>query len=130
LHEIDRIISRTVSYGVLTGGMVGLYAAGVFVLTPLLAGVGGGSELAVAAATLGVAAAFGPVRRRVQDVVDRRFNRARYDAQRTVATFAADLRSAVDLDELQTSLIHAVNQSVAPHSADLWLRHKPEGGRS
>jgi hypothetical protein len=92
------------------------------VLTPIVAGVGGGSELAVAASTLAVAAAFGPVRRRVQAVVDRRFNRARYDAQRMVEEFQQRLRDEVDLDELYTALVDTVGQTVAPAHASLWLR--------
>jgi hypothetical protein len=129
LYEIDRIISRTVSYGLLTGGLVGLYAAGVFVLTPLVAGLGGGSELAVAASTLAVAAAFGPVRRRVQAVVDRRFNRARYDAQRTVGVFRDRLRSEVDLDHLQRELVAVVDGAVAPERVSLWLRQQQPARR-
>jgi hypothetical protein len=129
LYELDRIISRTVSYGLLTGSLVGLYAGGVVVLTPLVAGVGGGSELAVAASTLAVAAAFGPVRRRVQAVVDRRFNRARYDAQRTVGVFRDRLRSEVDLDHLQRELVAVVDGAVAPERVSLWLRQQQPARR-
>jgi hypothetical protein len=129
LYEIDRIISRTVSYGLLTGGLVGLYALGIVALTPLIAGLGGGSELAVAASTLAVAAAFGPVRRRVQDAVDRRFNRARYDAQRTVDVFRDRLRSEVDLDHLQRELVAVVDGAVAPERVSLWLRHQQPARR-
>jgi hypothetical protein len=129
LYDIDRVVSRTVSYAVLTGVLVAVYAGGIFVISPLVAGLGGGSELAVAASTLAVAAAFGPVRRRVQDAVDRRFNRARYDAQSTVEAFSAGLRDEVDLGELHGILLHAVHQSVAPQSADLWLRPMPGARR-
>jgi hypothetical protein len=129
LYEIDRVISRTLSYALVTGVLVGLYVGGVFVLSPLVAGFGGGSELAVAGSTLAVAAAFGPVRRRVQDAVDRRFNRARYDAQRTVDVFRDRLRSEVDLDHLQRELVAVVDGAVAPERVSLWLRHQQPARR-
>jgi hypothetical protein len=122
LYAIDRIVSRTLSYGLVTAGLAVLYAAGVVALTPALAGVGGGSELAVAGATLMVAAAFRPLRGRVQGVVDRRFNRARYDAQRIVEAFRGRLRDEIDLHEVRSSLLAAVDDTVAPASTTLWLR--------
>jgi hypothetical protein len=122
LYAIDRIVSRTLSYGLVTAGLAVLYAAGVVALTPALAAVGGGSELAVAGATLMVAAAFRPLRRRVQGIVDRRFNRARYDAQRTIEAFATALRDEVDLDELRASLVAAAGTTMQPASTTLWLR--------
>jgi hypothetical protein len=121
LYEIDRIISRTVSYGLVTGVLAALYVGGVFLLTPLVAGVGGGSELAVAAATLAVAAAFGPVRRRVQAAVDRRFNRARYDARRTVEEFAYRLRDEVDLDLLAASVREVARSTIQPTRVSIWF---------
>jgi hypothetical protein len=122
LYEIDRIVSRTLSYALVTAALVGMYAGGVVLLTPLVAGVGGGSELAVAASTLAVAAAFGPVRRRVQSAVDRRFNRTRYDAQLVVEQFAGVLREQVALQRLTEDLVSAVNRSVEPAAVTLWLR--------
>jgi hypothetical protein len=122
LYEIDRLISRTVAYAVISALLVAVYTGGVFLLTPMVAGMGGGSELAVAASTLAVAAAFGPVRRRVQDVVDRRFNRARYDAQRTVSSFAGRLRDEVHLEDLRAELVGVVDEVMEPASASLWLR--------
>jgi hypothetical protein len=125
LYAIDRLISRTVAYAVISALLVAVYAGGVFLLTPVVAGTGGGSELAVAASTLAVAAAFGPVRRRVQDVVDRRFNRARYDAERTIAAFASQLRDEVDLEPLLESIVEVVTRTVEPAGASLWLRETP-----
>jgi hypothetical protein len=122
LYEIDRLISRTVAYALVTVVLSAVYVTGVIVLTPALATVGGGSELAVAASTLAAAAAFGPVRRRVQDGVDRRFNRARYDAERTLAAFAGRLRDEVDLGELRADLVGVVDGVMQPASASLWLR--------
>ena len=105
LYDIDRIISRTVAYAIITGLLVGVYAALVLLATQVF---GLHSAVAVAAATLAAAALFSPVRSRVQRVVDRRFNRARYDAERTVAAFAARLKDTVDLDSVQDELAGAV----------------------
>jgi hypothetical protein len=122
LYDLDRVISRTVTYGLLTV-LLGLgYAAVVLGLGRLLPQ---GSSLAVAAATLAVAAAFSPLRRRVQGLVDRRFNRRRYDAAGTVEAFAARLRDQVDLDVLHTELLAVVDQTVQPTRVSLWLRGAP-----
>ena len=122
LYDIDRVINRTLVYGVLTALLVAVYAAGVFVLGPLLNPAGGESELAVAASTLAVAALFQPARRRVQTMVDRRFNRRRYDGSRTVAAFSARLRDEVDLDTLSAEPLLVVDQTMQPTTAGLWLR--------
>jgi hypothetical protein len=122
LYEIDRIISRTVSYGLLTGGLIGLYLLLVNVLRPLLEPVTGSSALAVAGSTLAVAAVFNPARRRLQAAVDRRFDRARYDAARAVDAFAARLRDQVDLDEVTAGLRDTVVATVAPTRVAVWLR--------
>jgi hypothetical protein len=122
LYDIDRIISRTVAYGMLTALLGLVYVAGVFVFGRLLNPDGGSSSLAVAASTLAVAALFQPARRRVQDAVDRRFNRARYDAARTVETFSARLRDEIDLDTLSAELLAVVNQTMQPTRVSLWLR--------
>src|SRR6266516_6432666 len=119
LYDLDRIISRTLAYGLLTLLLGGGYAAVVLGLGQLL---GRTSSLVVAAATLAVAAAFQPARRRVQDLVDRRFNRRRYDAAQTIAAFSARLRQQVDLDTLTTELLAVVNQTMQPTRAQLWLR--------
>jgi hypothetical protein len=119
LYDLDRVISRTLTYGLLTM-LLGLgYAAAVLGLGRLL---GRDSSLVVAAATLAAVAAFTPLRRRVQGLVDRRFNRRRYDAARTVEGFAARLRDQVDLDVLHTELLAVVDQTVQPTRTSLWLR--------
>jgi len=119
LYDLDRIISRTLAYGLLTV-LLGLGYAGVVLgLGRLLPQ---GSSLAVAAATLAVAALFQPLRRRVQAAVNRRFNRRRYDAARIIEAFAARLRDQVDLDALHTELLAVVDQTMQPTRASLWLR--------
>ena len=122
LYDIDRIISRSVSWGLLTAGLVGLYLLVIALLRPLLEPLTGNSSLAVAASTLAVAAVFNPARRRLQSAVDRRFDRARYDAARAVDAFAARLRSEVDLDQVTTGLRDTVVATVAPTRVTLWLR--------
>ena len=122
LYDLDRIVSRTLTYGLLTVLLGGGYALVVLGLGQLL---GRDSSLVVAAATLAAVAAFAPLRRRVQGLVDRRFNRRRYDAARTVDGFAARLRDQVDLDALHGELLAVVDQTVQPTRASLWLRHAP-----
>jgi hypothetical protein len=117
LYDIDRIISRTLAYAIVTGVLVGVYAGVVLLATQVLAVK---SPVAVAAATLATAALFNPVRRRVQRIVDWRFNRARYDADLTVAAFAARLKDAVDLDAVQADLASAVQQALEPVHVSLW----------
>jgi peptidoglycan/LPS O-acetylase OafA/YrhL len=122
LYDLDRIVSRTLGYGLLTV-LLGLgYAAVVLGLGRLLPR---SSSLVVAAATLAAVAAFSPLHRRVQRLVDRRFNRRRYDAARTVEGFAARLRDQVDLDALHGELLGVVDQTMQPTRASLWLRHAP-----
>jgi hypothetical protein len=122
LYDLDRIISRTLSYGLLTL-LLGLgYTGMVLGLGRLLPQ---GSSLVVAAATLAVAALFQPARRRIQQLVDRRFNRRRYDAARTIQAFSARLRQQVDLDTLTAELQAVVEQTMQPTRASLWLR--PQG---
>jgi hypothetical protein len=122
LYEIDRIVNRTLVYGALTVLLAGVYAAGALGL-PRLLGLGD-SQLLVAAATLAVAALFSPARRRVQSAVDRRFNRSRYDATRTVEAFSTRLRDQVELDTLSADLLAVVDRTVQPASVSLWLRHR------
>jgi hypothetical protein len=125
LYDLDRIISRTVAYGLLTVLLAGGYAAVVLGLGQLL---GRDSSLVVAAATLAVAAAFQPARRRIQQGVDRRFNRHRYDAAKTIEAFSARLRDQVDLTTLTGELLAVVDQTMQPTRASLWLR--PRGTRT
>jgi MFS family permease len=117
LYDIDRIISRTVAYTIVTGLLVGIYAGLVLLATEVL---GLHSTVAVAAATLAAAALFTPVRRRVQHRVDRRFNRARYDAETTVAAFAARLKDAVDLDSVRADLAGVVQTALEPAHVSIW----------
>jgi hypothetical protein len=119
LYDIDRIISRTLAYTIVTGLLVGLYAGLVLLATKVLAV---SSPVAVAGATLVAAALFNVLRRRVQRVVDRRFNRARYDAEATVALFAARLKDTVDADSVTGDLAAVVQQALQPASLSVWLR--------
>ena len=118
LYDIDRIISRTVAYAIITGLLVGVYAGLVLLATQVFSFH---SAVAVAAATLAAAALFSPVRVRVQRVVDRRFNRARYDTERTVAAFAARLKDTVDLDSVQDQLAGVVHQALEPAHVSVWI---------
>jgi hypothetical protein len=119
LYDIDRIISRTLAYAIVTGLLIGTYAGLVLLATEVLQIHG---AVAVAAATLIAAALFNPVRRRVQHRVDRRFNRARYDADETVAAFAARLKDAVDLDSVRADLASVVQTVLEPAQVWVWTR--------
>ena len=119
LYEIDRVISRTLSYAIVTGLLIGVYIGLVTLSTralPLSSPVG------VAASTLAAVALFTPLRRRVQRAVDRRFNRSRYDAEVTLAAFSARLRDAVDLNRIQRELVDVVQQAIEPSHVSVWLR--------
>ena len=122
LYDLDRIISRTLAYGLLTLLLGGGYAMVVLGLGQLL---GRESSLVVAAATLAVAALFQPARRRIQSTVDRRFNRRRHDAAETITAFSARLRDQVALDTLSSELLAVVDQIMQPTRTSLWLR--PQG---
>jgi hypothetical protein len=121
LYEIDQIISRTLAYAIVTGLLVGLYAGLVLLATHVLSF---SSPVAVAAATLAAAALFSPVRRRVQRGVDRRFNRARYDADTTIALFTAHLKDAVDLDSVRDDLASVVQQALEPAHVTVWISRR------
>jgi hypothetical protein len=131
LYEIDRLINRTVVYGLLSAILGGVYAGIVLILGQLFGGVG--TELpswAVAGATLAVAALVQPARRRIQAVVDRRFNRRKYDALRTVEVFSARLRDELDLDSLSVELLTIIDQTMQPTRSSLWLRPSDQGRRA
>jgi hypothetical protein len=119
LFDVDRIISRTLAYGLLTVLLGGGYAAVTLGLGQLL---GRDSSLVVATATLTVAALFQPARRRTQQLVDRRFNRRHHDTTQTVAAFSARLREQVDLDTLSAELLGVADQTMEPTVVSLWLR--------
>lgn len=122
LYDIDRIISRTLAYALLTGLLIGVYAGLVLLATQVL---GFASTWAVAASTLAAAALFTPARRRVQRAVDRRFNRARYDADAAVAAFAARLSGAVALDDVRADLLASVLAALEPEHVSIWLESGP-----
>jgi hypothetical protein len=117
LYEIDRIISRTLAYTIVTGLLVGVYAGLVLLATRVLSV---SSPVAVAASTLAAAALFTPVRRRVQRAVDRRFNRVRYDGDRMVEAFAARLKDAVDLETVRADLAGVVSRALEPAHVSIW----------
>ena len=121
LYEIDRLISLTLAYAIVTGLLVGVYAGLVLLATQVFRFH---SSVAVAAATLTAAALFTPVRRRVQRAVDRRFNRARYDAGLTVAAFASRLKDAVDLDSVQEGLADVVSRALEPAHVSVWISRR------
>jgi hypothetical protein len=121
LYEIDRIISRVISYTVVTVLLAGVFAGIVVLATTVLPFK---TPVAVAASTLAAAALFNPLRRRVQRVVDRRFNRARYDADQTVAAFAARLQDAVDLDSVRDDLAGVVHQALEPAHVSVWISQR------
>jgi hypothetical protein len=123
LYEIDRLISRTLAYLIITGLLVSVFVGMVVLATDVLPF---SSPVAVAASTLTAAALFNPLREQVQHLVDRRFNRSRYDADTIVTSFATRLREAVDVDIIRRELLHAVGQAVEPAHASLWIRPPAE----
>ena len=130
LYDIDRLINRTLVYGLLTALLAGVYAGVVLVLGQLFGGVGEDPpSWVVAGATLAVAALFQPARRRIQAVVDRRFNRRKYNAIKTVEAFSIRLRDELDLDALTAELLAVVDQTIQPTRASLWLRPSAPASR-
>jgi hypothetical protein len=127
LYDIDRLINRTVVYGLLTALLAGVYSGVVLVLGQVFGGVGTDPpSWAVAGATLAAAALFQPARRRIQAGVDRRFNRRKYNAAKTIEAYSVRLRDEVDLDTLSAELLGVVDQTMQPTTASLWLRPSAE----
>lgn len=126
LYEIDRIISRTIGWAIVTGVLLGTYLVALLVLQSVLDGVTQGDTLAVAVSTLASAALFQPVRRRIQSAVDRRFDRSRYDGEWTAAAFAERLRDQIDLASLETDIGATVTAALRPTSTGVWVRTVPD----
>jgi len=128
MYDIDLVITRTLVYGLLTALLGGVYAGAVLVLGQVFGGVGRDPpSWAVAGATLAVAALFQPARRRIQQVVDRRFNRRKYNAAQTIEAFSARLRDQIDLDTLSAELLAIVDQTTEPTRVSIWLRPSAPG---
>ena len=125
LYEIDRIISRVISYAIITAVLAGVFAGLVLLASAVLPLKG---PVAVAASTLVAAALFNPLRRRVQHAVDRRFNRARYNADLTVAVFASRLKDAADLDSVREDLAAVVQKALEPAHISVWMNERGETG--
>jgi hypothetical protein len=131
LYDIDRLINRTLVYGLLTALLGGVYAGSVLVLGQVFGGFGGQlPSWAVAGTTLAVAALFQPARRRIQQAVDRRFNRRKYNTAKTIQAFSTRLRDQIDLDTLSNELLAVVDQTMQPTRVSLWLRPSPHGSSS
>jgi hypothetical protein len=122
LYDIDRLISRTLGYAVVTGVLVAVFAATAIGLSAILGSMAQGETLAVAASTLFVFAISGPLRRRAQSAVDRRFDRARYDASVTVQAMSTRLRDDVDLERVEADVLGVVDRTFHPTKASVWLR--------
>ena len=123
LYDIDLLINRTLVYGLLTLSLVAVYVGGIVLIQGLLRALTGQeTQLAIVASTLAIAALFGPLRRRVQGFIDRRFYRNKYDAAKTLESFSVRLRDETDLETLSDDLVWAVRETVQPAHASLWLR--------
>jgi len=133
LYNIDLLINRTLVYGTLSAILASLYVGSIVVSQGILRALTGqGSQLAVVASTLAVAALFNPLRHRIQSFIDRRFYRRKYDARRTLEAFSAKLRNETDLDALSDDLVDVVSETMQPAHVSLWLRPEasPKGERA
>jgi len=131
LWEVDVLINRTLVYGSLTGILAVVYALSIFVFQSFLSNLVGGSALAIVGSTLAIAALFQPLRRRIQQIIDRRFFRRKYDAAQTLAAFSATLRTEVDLSQLSEQVLTVVQETMQPEHVSLWLRpHQGEVKRT
>jgi hypothetical protein len=127
LFDIDLIIRRTLQYSLLTGLLALIYFGSVVVLQSLVENLTGAqSPVVIVISTLAIAALFNPLRIRIQDFIDRRFYRRKYDAEQALAQFAAEARDEVDMDELTTALMSVVEETLQPENASLWLK-RPQG---
>ena len=126
LYDIDILINRTLVYGLLTGSLALVYFASVALLSQVFSN---DSQLTIVLSTLTIAALFSPLRRRIQTLIDRRFYRRRYNAERTLAAFSTAVREQVDLEKLSRSLVSVVEETVQPETTSLWLRVPDEGSR-
>jgi hypothetical protein len=122
LYDIDRLVSRTLGWGIATAAVLGAFIAGVLLLQAALAGITQGQTVAVAASTLFAAAAFQPIRRRVQSLVDARFDRPRLEAERSLAAYGERLQQEVDIDTLARDVEETVTRTLRPTAAGLWIR--------
>lgn len=122
LYDLDRLVSRTIAYAVVSGGLILVYLAINLGLTTVFSSLATGNSVVVAASTLAVAALFTPLRRRVQRIVDRRFDRARYDAELTASAFSERLRNEVDIQTVAAELDTTVRRAMAPGGVGIWLR--------
>ncbi len=128
LYEIDRLISRTIGWAIVTGLLVAVFAGTVVGLQAILTGITQGQTLAVAASTLVAFVLFQPLRRRVQSIVDHRFNRARYDAERTAAAFAERQRDQVNIAGLKVDIAGTIDSALSPRTVGIWIRPSGPGG--
>ena len=129
LWDIDTLINRTLVYGALTGTLAVVYFGSVIALQFLLHGFTSGSELAIGASTLAVAILFQPLRRRIQQVIDRRFYRSKYDTIRTLEDFSSAMRGELDLAQLTQRLLDVVQETMQPAHISLWLRGPKDAER-
>ena len=127
LYDIDRIISRTIAYAIVTGLLAATFGTTILLLQAVLTAFTEGQTIAVAASTLAAYAVFQPVLRRVRRAVDRRFDRARYDAERTAAAFSERLRNEVDMERVTSELTMTTDVALAPASIGIWIRHRAAG---